>query len=531
VIGAIVARLTVETGGRRVRSAQLAAEGEKVLATSLDAWKQVLYGTRRVAAFLAMMAVAAMAQTVTPFSAPPVTERSQPGAPPVNPISGVVGAQNPFFGGVVSGTPSAEAIELSALDAIDRGLRYNLGLLLSSDQTESARGARYRALSDLLPNITSRLSFTESQINLAVLGFPGTLASAFGISPIVGPFSIYDARAFLSQAVLDLAAVNRNRAASDNLRAAQFSYRNARELVVLVVGASYLQAVADESRADAAQAQFNTAEALYKQAVDLKNAGVVAGIDLLRAQVEMQAQRQRLVATRNEFEKQKLALARAIGLPQGQQFKLTTSVPYAPVPPMTLAEAMQRAYANRPDYQQALALEQSAERSRAAAVAGYYPSVKINTDYGVIGQNVTQSHGTFDAGAALTIPIFQGGKVRGDVQEAEALLKQRKQEVEDLRARVENEIRSALLDLNAASEQVQVAEGTLQLAQEQLTQARDRFAAGVANNIDVVQAQESVATANENYISSLNIYNLARLALARGLGVAESATRSYLGGK
>ncbi len=481
--------------------------------------------------FLVVVAVAAVTQTPVPFSAPPATERSQPGAPPVNPISTVVGAQNPFFGGVVSGKPTAEVLELSALDAIDRGLRYNLGLLLSSDQSEAARGARYRSLSDLLPNITSHLSATESQINLAVLGFPGTLARAFGISTVVGPFSIYDARAFLTQAVLDLVALNKTRAASDNLRAAQFNYRNAREVVVLVVGAAYLQALADASRTDAAQAQFDTADALYKQAVDLKNAGVVAGIDVLRAQVEMQAQRQRLVVARNEYEKQKLALARAIGLPQGQQFKLTTSVPYAPVPPMTLEEALQRAYENRPDYQAALALEQSAERSRAAAVAGYYPSVKVSGDYGVIGQQVTQSHGTFDAGAALTIPIFQGGKVRGDVQEADALLNQRKQELDDLRARMENDIRSALLDLNAASEQVQVAQSTLQLAQEQLTQARDRFAAGVANNIDVVQAQESVATANENYISSLNLYNLARLALARGLGIAETATRTYLGGK
>ncbi len=505
--------------------------GEKVLVTRLQALRHIVRGSSRVAALLAIVAIAALAQNAPPFSAPPAVERSQPGAPPVNPISTVVGGQNPFFGGVVSGKPSAEVIELSALDAIDRGLRYNLGLLVASDQTEAARGARFRALSDLLPNITSRISATEEQINLAALGFPTTLASSFGISPIVGPFNVFDARAFVNQAVLDLVAINRTRAASDNVRAAQFSYQNAREVVVLVVGAAYLQAVADASRMDAAQAQFNTAEALYRQAVDLKNAGVIAGIDVLRSQVEMQALRQRLVATRNEYEKQKLALARAIGLPQGQQFKLTTRVAYAPVPPMTLEEALQRAFKSRPDYQQALALEQAAERSRAAAVAGYYPTVKISGDYGAIGQHINQSHGTFDAGAALTIPIFQGGKVHGDVQEAEALLNQRRQEVGDLRARIENDLRSAILDLNAASEQVQVAQATLQLAQEQLAQASDRFAAGVANNIDVVQAQESVATANESYISSLNIYNLARLALARGLGVAESATRTYLGGK
>jgi outer membrane protein TolC len=470
------------------------------------------------------------AQITTTSSGLAVPLAAQPTTAPANPVPSLVPEQNPFFGGVPAGQPTPGVLPLSALDAIERGLQHNLGILLSQDQTQSLRGARWHALSELLPNIITRLSATEQQISLTALGFPPQLGATFGLSPIVGPFNVFDARAFAAAPVLDLVAINRTRAASNNVRAADFSYRNARELVVLVVGGMYLEAIADGARVEAAQAQFKTAETLYKQSVDLKNAGVVAGIAVLRAQVEMQAQRQRVVATDNQFEKQKLTLARVIGLPQAQHFELTSKVPYSPSPEMTLAQALARAVQNRADYQQALALEQAAQRSRTAAASEALPSVQLNGDYGTIGPKFSNSHGTFGVGAALKIPIFQGGKVRGDVMQADALLRQRQQELGDLRSRIEYDLRTALLDIKAAAEQVEVAQGTMTLAEEQLREARDRFAAGVADNIDVVQAQEVVATANENYISSLNIHNLAKLSLARALGVAEEATKRVLGG-
>ncbi len=449
----------------------------------------------------------------------------------VNPLASLTAPQNPFAGAAPQGKPTPGVLSLSATDAIDRGLRYNLGLFTSTTQTDTARGARLRALSELLPNINARLGATEEQINLAALGFPAALSATFGFSPIVGPFSVLDARAAVTQSVLDLNLINRNRAAGENLRAAEWNYRNARELVVLVVGGLYLQVLADTARRETAQAQFNTAQALYTQAVDMKNAGVLAQIDVLRAQVEMQAQRQRVLVTNNLYERDKLALARAIGLPQSQQFTLTTQVPYSPSPEMTLEEALQRSDRNRPDALQAQALAQSAERARAAAVAEYYPSLQIGGDYGALGNNTGNMHGTFTAAAEVKIPIFQGGRVQGDVLQAEALLHQRREELADLRARIENDVRNAMLDLKSSAEQVQVAQGTVDLAEQQLVQARDRFAAGVSDNIDVIQAQEAVATAHENFISSLNTYNLAKLALARSLGIAESATKQYLGGK
>ena len=213
-----------------------------------------------------------------------------------------------------SGQPAAGVLALTLSEAMDRGLKYNLGLALGQQGTRTAEAARLRALSGLLPNASIRVSETAQQINLAALGFSGFP----GIPQIIGPFSVVDARASVTQPVLDLAARYGARAGAAGVKAAQFSYEDARDITVLTVAYLYLQAVAGQARIETVRAQFATSEALYKRAADMKSAGVAAGIDVLRAQVEMEAQQQRLIYFRNEFEKQKLSLARAIGLPVGQ---------------------------------------------------------------------------------------------------------------------------------------------------------------------------------------------------------------------
>ena len=439
-------------------------------------------------------------------------------------------AQNPLLGSTPQGQPTPGVLPLTALDAIERGLKYNLGLLLSQQATESARGARFRALSDVLPNLSARTSESVQQINLAALGFPAA-AAQFGISPIAGPFSVFDTRAVATAPIIDLHSLNLFRARVKDISAAQLDYQNTRDLVVLVVGGTYMQALAGSSRIESVQAQLTTASALYKQAQDMKASGVVPGIDVLRAQVEMQVQKQRLLAAKNDFEKQKLTLARVIGLPPGQQFNLAQDIPYAPAPPITLEQALERAYQNRSDYASARELVQSAELERKAAAAQALPSLEFNADYGVIGRTPGNSHGSFTTMAALKIPIFQGGKVRGDVMKADALLHNRQSELDDLRGRIEFEVRTAFLDVTSAADQLQVAQSSQGLARQALTQARDRFAAGVANSIEVIQAQEALAVTDENYISSLFTFNVAKLALARALGTAEKSVKDFLGGK
>lgn len=437
------------------------------------------------------------------------------------------GGQSLLFGGVPSGTATAEVLPLSLSDAIDRGLKHNLGQLLGEQSVRAARGARWRALSDLLPNVATSTTETRKQVNLTAFGFSGFP----GTASIVGPFNVFDTRVFLSQPVLDFNALNKARAEADNLKAAEYSYKNTRDLVVLVCGNLYWQASAGRSRIEAARAQLNTARALYTLAVDQKNAGMVAGIDVLRAQVELQAQQQRLIVADNEFAKQKLALARAIGLPLGQEFSLTDQISYAPLSAMTLDDALQRAYRDRGDYRSAIARVRAAESARKAAVGEGLPSVDIDADYGDIGSRPGRSHGTFAVAANVRIPIFQGGRVHGNVLEADAVLEQAKAELEDSRARIYYEIRSAFLDLTAADDRVQVAKSAVDLANEQVKQAQDRFAAGVASNIEVVQAQAALAAASESYISSLYAHNVAKGTLAQVLGVAEDAYKMFLRGK
>jgi outer membrane protein TolC len=460
----------------------------------------------------------AMAQALPSVPTPAATGSNLPAS--------LIQAPNPLFGSVPSGQPTPGALSLTALDAIDRGLKYNLSLLLSQQATESARGARYKALADVLPTLTSHVSETVQQINLATFGI-----SVPGIPPIVGPFAVFDARLVASGNILDLHNLNLLHARSEDVNAARLDVQNTRDLIVLAVGGTYMQALAEEARIASVEAQLKTAQTLYQQTLDMKNAGMVPAIDVLRTQVEMQVQQQRLVAVRNDFAKGKLGLARIIGLPPAQEFNLTEKIPVTPMPPLTLDQALQRAFRDRPDYQRAAAQVRAAELARKAAVAEALPSIRFNADYGTIGTRPSQTHPTYTTMAALQVPIFQGGKVKGDVLQAQALLRQRESTLQDLRGEIEFEVRTAFLDLQSAAEQVQVAQSSVKLAEDTLAQARDRFRAGVATTLEVVQAQEAIAATDENYINSTFAYNVAKLSLARALGVAERAVKDFLGGK
>jgi outer membrane protein TolC len=252
---------------------------------------------------------------------------------------------------------------------------------------------------------------------------------------------------------------------------------------------------------------------------------------VLRAKVELQAQQQRLIVAEDQFEKDKLALARAIGLPLGQEFALTESLSFTPIPTMALDDALQRAYKDRPDYQSAQARVRSAELGRKSATAQRLPTVDFSADYGDIGKRPWESHGTFTTTSTLRIPIFQGGSVRGRILEADAALRQQQAELEDLRGRIYYDVQNAFLDLKSAADRVQVAQSAVKLADEQVQQSQDRFRAGVTNNVEVVQAQEALAAASENYIASLQAHSAAKLALARAIGVSDTSYEQFLRGK
>lgn len=465
------------------------------------------------------------------FAVSSLRSQSTGGSPPN------VSLPAPFLGSAPEGSPTSETLQIDFTEAIDRGLRNNLGLLLAGDQELAARGERWRQLAELLPDLNARIMENVETESLPALGFtkllpllspPGTNLSAF--PRVIPAFNFFDARVSLGQSLFNYRSLEREHAASESLKSAQFDYKDARELVVLAVGNSYLQAIAAAARVETAEAQVKSAQALYDKASDQQKAGLAPAIDTLRSQVELQSRQQQLIVARNDLAKSNLSVARIIGLPPGQQFVLTEKAPFQALAPLPLDTYLQRAYSGRADYQSAVAKVRSAELMRRAAAAGRYPTVDLGANLGDVGVAPGQSNGTWQVDGGINIPIFAGNRVHADVLEADAQLRQARSQLGDLRGKIDYEVRTALLDLEAAAEQVEVARSSVELAEEALAQSQDRFTAGVADNLEVVQAQEAVSSAHENYIQSLYAHNLSKVELAYAIGDAEQGVKRYLKG-
>jgi outer membrane protein TolC len=430
-------------------------------------------------------------------------------------------------GSVANGTVSAQPLPLSLANAIDRALRYNLAVLSGTQDQRLAAASHLRALYDLYPKVNAEIAVSQEQINLAAFGF----TSFPGVQSIIGPFGLFDARPRLTQSVYDRKLIADLNEAKETQRAVSLGNENTRELVVLTIANLYLQGLAGMGRTTAVEAQVTRAQALYDRAVDLKNSGLVPGIDVLRAQVELQTEQQRLLAARSDFAVEKLNLGRAIGIPAGQEIELTDRMPSGGGTVPALEAALQEAIESRPDIKRAESLLHAAEYAIRSARAEMLPKVDFAADYGTIGPSPISNHGTYTMTGRLTIPIFNNDHSKSDTEAALARFEQRRLDLEDLKGRVETEVREAFINLRSSEEQVRVAQSSLDLAHQQLDQAEDRFRGGVAGNLEVVQAQEAVALSDENLISSLYTLNVAKASLARAIGTAEETIKTFLGGR
>lgn len=439
-------------------------------------------------------------------------------------------ATNPF-GSSVPTKLIPGRLPLSLQDAINLGLKHNLGLLLSRADTRAARGQRWQELSALLPHVNADPNVDESKVNLAQVGLGYAAANVFHISPAVGPFSYFDARASATQTLFDWKSINAARAAGESVKSADYTLLDANDLVVLTVGYAYFQAVADEARIAADAAQVQTAQALSDQAADQVSVGTAADIDGLRSKVQLQTRQQQLIEARNDFAIQKITLARVIGLAPSQDFDLTDKSLYSPPETIAIDDVLRRAYAMRSDYRAADAEVRAAELSRKVAVAGYFPSLSFDADYGTGGAHPSDATRVYDVRGTLSIPIFTGNRVHGDIQQADARLEQSRERLDSLRAQIEADVRTAVLNMESSAEQVEVARSNIDLADQTLAQSRDRFTAGVTDTVEVVQSQEAVASAHDQYISSLYKYNFAKISLIRALGAGVQGVKEFLPGK
>ncbi len=418
------------------------------------------------------------------------------------------------------------ATVLTLRDAIQRGLTYNLTILGLTRAADQARGRETIARSALMPNVTADASATEQQTNLSALGLRLNIPG--NVFQDVVRFSVVDLHARLSQTVVNLASMNAYRAAQETSRASELSAADARDLIVLSVGSAYLETLAARARLQATRAQVDTAASIHDKVVQQQASGLATPLDVNRAQAQILLARQRLAAQQADFAKRKINLARLVGLPATDQYDLAADVPFAPAPAVSLADALRQASERRSDLQAAEAQVSAAEKTYEAARAERLPSVAVNANYGCNRASDKPMHETYLVAGVVRVPIWEGGRTSGAIEQAAAALAQRRTERDDVKAQVEGDVRKAYLDIEAAAIQVDAADANLAVSRDTLGLTRQRFDAGVSDNVAVVQSQEALAAAEYDYINSVFAHNLAKLALARVIGHASEDLGRYL---
>jgi outer membrane protein TolC len=406
--------------------------------------------------------------------------------------------QNPYLGSVPSRNTGTK-IQLSLKGAIDRGLRYNLGIA-SAD----VRADRMRALAALLPQLSAAAQQGYDNISFKEIGLKLPPIPGLTLPPTTGGFGYQDARVSLAQSVYNAELRNQYRARKSDERASELSVQDARDVVVFAVGAAYLQVITSAARVETARAQVASARELDEQTANRVKNEVSPEIDSIRAQVERQSAEQRLTNTTNQLEKDKLTLARIIGLAVDQEFELSDPLTYHALQGITSETATQEALRSRSDLRSAEASVEAASFDLRAQKAERLPVVSVSANYGGAGTNVGNFNQVYSISGNVSVPIFTGGRIHADIEQAQADLARRQAEYEDLKGRVAYDVRVAWLDLSASDSSVTVAQRNQALAGQAMTQSQDRYTNGVTNYLEVVQAQEAVTIASENYIAILD---------------------------
>lgn len=435
-------------------------------------------------------------------------------------------------GGVVVERAKPGALPLSIDEAIEYGIRHNIDILLNLQNQRSVHGQVLQVKNNLLPSMTAVGKTSTQQINLAALGFdPNSvqIPGYNGVFPQIVKVDVTSAQLNLTQQLFNVPAYYLYRAAQRADDVASWTTLNQRGVVALNVATQYLRAVADASEIENARALLKADEVALRQATESHDAGVGTHLDVLRARVQLQTQQQALINAENTFAKDKIALNRLMGMPAEQELTLTDTTPYAEFAALPIEQAMSLALERRKDLRSLEAQMDVADRTAKAVKYERLPSLSFDGYYGVLGETQGLYHGVFSAAGKLSFPIFQEGQLRGEREVAQAQLSGLRQQIQSLKVTIEQQIRSAMLDVDAANEQVKVARSNVDLATQALQDTTDRFAAGIDDNLPVVEAQATLAAAQSRLVETLYTYNQAKLTLARNTGVVETQYKTYLG--
>jgi outer membrane protein TolC len=447
-------------------------------------------------------------------------------------------SQNPFFGSVTAQPRTSEILQLSLDDAVRRGLQNNLGLKQAESAEKVLHGQRNQALQQFLPTITLTGDTGYYQHNLAALGFGPNVAKKFTGNfpagtvptlPLITKDTLTQGQIHFTETLFSGPVIAGWKAAGAAERASHFAKMTARGEVVQQVATAYLHAIAASSEVDNATALVAQSQMLLDHAHAAHDAGVLANIDELRAKVQLQSQQQRLLEAQNQYQKELILLKREIGLDPGQDIALSDPAPYSDLVEQTPEEVRATAYKNRQDYQNLQNLVVGYKAIHAAYRSQRLPTLKFNSYYGTSTVNGAGTHGNFLAMATLSFPIFREAGLRGNEDASQAQLDAVTAQLADLRVRIDQQVRSALLDVVASKQLVEVARSNVELATAALSDETDRVNAGVDDNLPLVTAQATLASAETNMVQSLYRYNISKLALARAAGVLELQYRDYIG--
>ncbi len=467
--------------------------------------------------------------TLSPLGSIATPRPINPATGTTNPSARATQSLNPYLGSTPDGKVVEDEIKLSLEDAVQRGLRFNLGLIDSQQADAHVRAARERALAALLPQISARAQQTYTQLSFKELAIKLPPQAGIQLPPVSGGFGYSDARVTAESPILNVSLLDKYKAQKVLESASALSTKDAQDVVVFAVGAAYFQVVASQARLATAQATLVSAQELETQVTNQYKAEVSPEIDSLRAEVELSTARQRVVDAENDLEKDKLTLGRITGLPMEQAWTPSSDYDYAPLP-VEEGDA-KGAFQTRSDLGSLKESVTAAELEVKAARAQRLPAISFAGNYGGAGLNPANYNQVYEVTGGVSVPLFTSGRIRSDVRDAQAALTERRAQYRDLEGRVAYDVRVAQLDVKASELAVKVAAENRRLAQRALTQSEDRFSNGVTNYLEPLQAQEAVAAANENYIASLFSFNVAKIALARAMGSAESRLPDFFAAK
>ena len=448
-------------------------------------------------------------------------------------------AANPFWGSVTAEPVTGEPLKLSLDDAVERGLKNNLGLKEAENAQKVLQGEKNQALQLFLPTISLSGDTGYYMHDLAALGFgPKTIAKFTSLFPegkipaglsLITRDDLTEGQIHYSQILFSGPVIQGWKAVGAAERASYYAKMSARGEVVQQVAKAYLRAIADESEVENAKALVEQAQVLEDHAHAAHEAGVAANLDELRARVQLEAQQQTLIAAQNQQAKDLILLKREIGIAPGQVIELTDPAPYSELAEQTPDEVRALAYKSRQDYQ--ILQNQAVEFKAAHAVyrSERLPTLSFVSYYGTSTVDGAGTHGNFIAMGVLSFPIFREAKLRGDADASKATMDATNAQLADLRTHIDEQVRVALLDVSASKQLADVARSNVDLATRALSDETDRVNAGVDDNLPLVTAQATLASAENNLVESVYQYNVSKLALARAAGVLEQQYRAYLG--